>query len=712
VIHLLQSLSDGTTQLVEVPVPTASGPQLVVQSHATVVSSGTERMLVEFGRANLIEKARRQPEKVRQVIDKVRTDGLAPTLAAVRAKLDAPIPLGYCQAGVVVEVGSRVERFAVGDRVVTNGPHAEYVRVPHTLAARIPEGVSFEAAAFTPLAAIGLQGLRLANPTLGETVVVYGLGLIGLLTVQLARAAGCRVIGIDRDPARAKIARGLGAEVVVATEDGDAAYAVREHTGGDGADAVLLTLATDSHDAVHAAATMSRQRGRIVLIGVAGLNLEREDFYRKELTFQVSCSYGPGRHDPQHEEKGNDYPRGLVRWTEGRNFAAVLDLMADGRLDPTPLISHRFPIEQAARAYEVISGAAPNLGIVLTYRSRPLGSDGATRTVSLRAGPAPTGRGIVGWIGAGNFASRVLIPAFAEAGATLDALASSGGVSAATVGSRAGFRRATTDAASLLSDPAIDTVVVTTRHDSHADWTTRALEAGKHVFVEKPLALTMEQLDAVSSALAASRALLCVGFNRRYAPLVRRARQAVAGRGGPLAASIMVNAGSIPREHWTQDAESGGGRIVGEACHFIDLARFLVGAPITRLQVTTAAAAGAPVEDVALMQLAFADGSVATIQYLSTGARDFPKERIEIVAGGRIVRVDNFRRLEAWGVDGVATRWPAAQDKGHAALAAAFVKAVRGEGAPPIPPDELLETSAWSIRAAELARRGGGEVTA
>ena len=709
-IHLLQSLSDGTTHLVDVPVPTATGPQLVVQSRATVVSAGTERMLVEFGRANLLEKARQQPEKVRQVLDKIRTDGLAPTLAAVRAKLDAPIPLGYCQAGVVVEVGSRVERFAIGDRVVTNGPHAEYVRVPHTLAARIPDGVSFDAAAFTPLAAIGLQGLRLANPTLGETVVVYGLGLIGLLTVQLARAAGCRVIGIDRDQGRAKLAQDFGAQIVVASGAGDATVAVLDLTGGDGADAVLLTLATDSDEPVHEAANMSRQRGRLVLVGVAGLNLKRDDFYRKELSFQVSCSYGPGRYDTQHEEKGNDYPRGLVRWTEGRNFAAVLELMADGRLNPEPLITHRFPIEEAARAYELVSGATPSLGIVLSYPARPLGSNGATRTVALRSTPMPSGKAVVGWIGAGNFASRVLIPAFASAGATLETLASSGGVSAATVGARAGFRRATTDPASLLGDSAIDTIVVTTRHDSHAEWTVRALEAGKHVFVEKPLALSIEELDRVATAMASPSSLLCVGFNRRFAPLVRRAREALADRTGPMVVSMMVNAGRLPRDHWTQDSESGGGRIVGEACHFIDLARHVVGSPITRLQVTTASAAGVPVEDVALLQLSFADGSVATIQYLSTGARDFPKERIELVVGGRIVRIDNFRKLEAWGVEGVASRWPSAQDKGHSALADAFVKSVRGQAAPPIPPDELLEVSRWSIRAAELARQGGGEV--
>src|SRR5688572_20526829 len=512
-IHLLQSLADGSTQLVDVPVPAATGVSLVVESRVSVVSAGTERMLVDFGRAGWVEKARRQPDKVRQVVDKMRTDGIGPTLEAVRAKLDAPIPIGYCQSGIVVETGPRVERFAPGDRVVTNGPHAEYVRVPHTLAAHIPEGVSFESAAFTPLAAIGLQGLRLAAPTLGETVVVYGLGLIGLLTVQLARANGCEVIGIDRDSARLTLAERFGARTIAAGEGVDVARAVLDLTGGDGADIVLLTLATDEDEPARAAAAMSRKRGRIVLVGVAGLHLRRDDFYRKELSFQVSCSYGPGRYDPIHEEQGVDYPRGFVRWTEARNFEAVLALMADGRLDPAPLVTHRFDIADATQAYDVVAGAAPSLGIVLQYPGKSATNGEVQRSVMLRADEPTAGQGIVGWIGSGNFASRVLIPAFAKAGATLHTLASSGGVSAAVVSKREGFRRATTDPDTLLSRDVVDTIVVTTRHDTHASWTRRALEAGKHVFVEKPLAIDFEDVDRIATVLGRTSAIMCVGLN-------------------------------------------------------------------------------------------------------------------------------------------------------------------------------------------------------
>ena len=664
-------------------------------------------MLVDFGRAGWLEKARKQPDKVRQVVDKMRTDGIGPTLGAVRAKLDAPIPIGYCQAGVVVDTGPRVERFAPGDRVVTNGPHAEYVRVPHTLAAHIPDAVTFEAAAFTPLAAIGLQGLRLAAPTLGETVVVYGLGLIGLLTVQLARANGCEVIGIDRDVSRLSLAERCGARTVAASDGVDVGRAVLDLTGGEGADAVLLTLATEDDGPVHAAAAMSRKRGRIILVGVTGLQLRRDDFYRKELSFQVSCSYGPGRYDPVHEEQGVDYPKGFVRWTEGRNFAAALALMADGRLDPMPLVTHRFDIADAARAYDIVSGSEPSLGIVLRYPERSETPGAPSRSVVLRADEPAAGQGIIGWIGSGNFASRVLIPAFAKAGATMHTLASSGGVSATVVGRREGFRRATSDADTLLANELLDTIVVTTRHDTHASWARRALEAGKHVFVEKPLALDSEDVDRVEQSLGRSSALLCVGFNRRYAPMAVRAREALGGRTGPLVVDVLVNAGAISRDHWTQRADEGGGRIVGEAVHFIDLARFFVGAPISSLQVKTAGEDRA-IDDIASLQLGFADGSLASIRYLSNGHRGFPKERVELFADGSVVRIDNWRTMRGWGVAGLTTHLPHAQDKGHEALASAFVRAIRGASPPPIPPEEILEVSRWAILAGKLASRGGG----
>lgn len=709
-LHVLQSLSDGTTQVVDAAVPLATGPQLVIEGRASIISSGTERMLVEFGRAGMLGKARSQPEKVRQLMDKVRTDGVLPAIDAVRSKLATPIPLGYCHAGVVVDVGPAVSRFSTGDRVVSNGPHAEYVRVAETVAARIPDGVPFENAAFTPLAAIGLQGLRLVNPTLGETVVVYGLGLIGALTLQLARASGCRVIGIDRSRSRCELAESFGVETVVADDGVNVVDSILALTGGIGADAVLLTLATDSDDPVSAAAAMSRKRGRIVLVGVTGLSLRRDDFYRKELSFQVSCSYGPGRYDPEHEENGRDYPLAFVRWTEGRNFEAVLGLMADGRLDPAPLITHRFAVADAAQAYDVVASNPASLGIVLTYPEHSAPERAAARSVTLRTGARTAERASLGWIGAGQFSSRVLIPAFRRAGAQLDVVATSGGVSATVAGSSAGFRRATTDAASILADPEVDTIVVATRHDSHGDWVLRALRAGKHVFCEKPLALSLHQIDDIAAAAAASERLLCVGFNRRFAPLARDLAALTSRRSGPLALVITVNAGAIPRDHWTQDPDTGGGRIVGEACHFIDLARAFTNASITALQVLTARTPSrAVVDDIAVIQLSFRDGSVANIQYLANGNKSFPKERIELFWDGKIARLDNFRRVTGWGI-GSSRRWMQKQDKGHAALVSAFVNAVRAGTAAPIALEEILEVSRVSVHAAALARNGGGTI--
>jgi len=706
--QLLQRLDTGATTLVDIPVPSVSGPNLLVETRATVVSVGTERMLVDFGRANLLEKARQQPDKVRQVLDKMKTDGVAPTLEAVRAKLDAPIPLGYCHAGVVVDTGSRPGGFAAGDRVVTNGAHAEYARVPHTLAAKIPEGVSFEAAAFTPIAAIGLQGIRLAQPTLGETVVVVGLGLIGLLTVQMLRANGCQVIGLDRDPGRLALAERFGARVV---EAGDSAVAeVMALTGGIGADAVLLTLASASDEPIRQAAQMSRKRGRLVLVGVTGLNLVRDDFFKKELTFTVSCSYGPGRYDPAYEEGAQDYPLPFVRWTEQRNFEAVLALMASGQLDPIPLVTHRFGFDHAPAAYDVIGGSEPSLGVVLSYADRGGIRPGREARTLERPRAVEGGRpvaGSIGVIGAGNFAVRTLLPLLREEKVRLRAIASGGGTSGAVAADKFGFERVTTDLDSIFDDPEVDTVFVLTRHDSHASLAIRALEAGKHVFVEKPLALTCEELAEVSEAAKRSGRLVMVGFNRRFAPLTDQVRGLLRGRAGPVAVVATVNAGEIPRDHWTQDPRVGGGRIVGEACHWLDLARSLAGAPIEEVQVVAARdRQGRAVDDVAHLSARFADGSTAVVHYLANGARSFPKERIECFFDGKTVAIDNWRRLRRFGVPGPLFERGRAMDKGHAGEIRAWMRAVRQGGPAPIPLDEVLEVSRWAIRAGDLARSG------
>jgi predicted dehydrogenase/threonine dehydrogenase-like Zn-dependent dehydrogenase len=691
--QVLQSLRDGSTEVAEVPAPAGGRGRLLVRTTHTVISTGTERMLVEFGKAGVIAKARQQPDKVRAVVEKMHTDGVVATLNAVRNKLAQPIALGYCNVGEVVEVGAGVTGFAVGDRVASNGSHAELVSVPVNLCAKVPVGVSDEFASFTPLGAIALQGIRLAAPTLGECVVVTGLGLVGLLTVQLLRANGCRVLGLDFDSTRLALARSFGAETVDLSGGQDPVGAALAFSRGRGVDAVLITAATTSNEPLHQAALMSRQRGRIVLVGVAGLDVSRDDFYKKELTLQVSSSYGPGRYDSAYEEKGQDYPVGFVRWTENRNFEAVLDMLADGRLDVGSLITHRFRIDQAEQAYDLISGDVPSLGVLLEYP----GSVALERTVLLPqsrvAGQPGNGRVAVSFVGSGNFATAMLIPAFKAAGADLRTVVSSGGVSGLKAGRTFGFDRTTTDAESVFTDPAVQAIVVTTRHDTHAQFVLRALNAGKHVFVEKPICLTDAELDSIAMTyerVSDSQPIVMVGFNRRFSPLVEKMNALLSGSSAPKSFVMTVNAGAIPSDHWTQDPDLGGGRIIGEACHFVDLLRFLADAPITEHRLTQMAT---NTGDTATIQLSFEDGSIGTVHYFANGPKSLPKERLEVFDNGRVLQLDNFRTLRGFSWPGFTSMKLWRQDKGHRNCASAFVRAV-AHGAPsPIPFEQIIEVS-------------------
>ncbi len=722
--QILQDLRQGHTRVETVPVPLVRPGHLLIRTRNSLVSAGTERMLLEFGRASFIDKARQQPDKVRQVLDKLRTDGVGPTMRAVLAKLDKPIPLGYSNAGVVVETGPGVTRFQVGDRVVSNGPHAEFVCVPENLCARIPDGVSDESAAFTVVAAIGLQGIRLVQPTLGETVVVTGLGLIGILSVQLLRANGCRVLGIDLDPARAALAREFGADTCVPSAGEDPLEVARRVTDGRGVDAVIITASTPSNEPVHQAAQMCRQRGRIVLVGVTGLQLSRADFYEKELSFQVSCSYGPGRYDPGYEQEGHDYPLGFVRWTEQRNFEAVLGLLAAGALEAGRLVSDRFPIGDAAAGYERLATSNP-LAILLQYppgddvpleRTVPLSvgaPSGATPTPVAPEG-APTGAPSVAVIGAGNYASQVLVPALAATPARLHTLVSAAGVSGVQAGRKHGFAQAGTDALAAIRDPAVDAVVIATRHDSHAELVVEALGRGKHVFVEKPLAINREQLAAIVAAYegaqnAGGRPVLMVGFNRRFAPHVVRLKELLRGAAEPAVFVMTVNAGEIPPDHWTQSATEGGGRIIGEGCHFVDLLRHLAGAPITRTRAARLGPApGVAVrDDKAAITLEFANGALGTIHYVASGHRSFPKERLEVFCRGAVLQLDNFRRLTGYGWPGFSRLNLWRQDKGNEACMAAFVAAVQSGQASPIPFAELVEVTEATFDAVEALQPGG-----
>ena len=707
--QLLQSLADGRIILEEIPVPSPASGAVLIRTSRSLISAGTERMLVDFGRAGWIEKIRQQPERAQQVLDKMRADGVLATLEAVRSKLDQPIPLGYCNAGRVAAVGAGAAEFSVGDRVVSNGSHAEFVAVGRNLCARIPESVGDDEAVFAPLAAIALQGLRLAGPAIGERFCVIGLGLIGLIAVQLLRANGCRVLGVDPDPAKTALARRFGADVVDPDAAEDVLKSAESFSAGQGIDAVLITAATDSNQPVEQAARMCRQRGRIVLIGVTGLELNRADFYKKEISFQVSCSYGPGRYDEVYENRGIDYPFGLVRWTEQRNFQAALQLMESGQLDVRPLISHRFAFDGAGAAYDLLADRTQaSLGIMLDYRDEANGP-AMVRTMPLHAPPAGAVAGPgVAFIGAGNYAGRVLIPAFRAAGGRLIAAATANGVNAARYGRRYGFELASTDVEAVLAAPAVDVVVIATRHDSHAQFVQRALAAGKHVFVEKPLALTGAEIDAIEAALRDAGphhgSLLMIGFNRRFAPLAVRMKALLRGVREPKSFIVTVNAGAVPAGHWTVEA-AGGGRIIGEACHFIDFLRFLAGCPIVgSVARRTGGEQSGSVDPSVCITLSFADGSIGTIHYLTGGHVSFPKERIEAFAGGRVLQLDNFRRLRAYGWPRFKSQRLWRQDKGQYACAAAMVRAIKTGNASPIPLEEILEVSRAAVTVSEAAR--------
>lgn len=702
--QIFQDLGSGETRVAEVPIPRIKTGHLLVRSEVSLISAGTERMLVDFGRSGYLEKARQQPEKVKMVLDKIRTDGLLPTVDAVRSKLDQPIPMGYSNVGRVIEIGPGVTEFKAGDRVVSNGNHADAVCVPKNLCAKVPEGVTAEDAAFTVVGAIALQGMRLVSPTLGETIVVTGLGLIGLMAVQLLLAQGCRVLGIDFDPNKLALARSYGAETVDLSKGEDPVNAAKVFSRGRGVDGAMLAASTKSSDPVSQAATMCRKRGRIVLVGVTGLELNRADFYEKELSFQVSCSYGPGRYDSSYEEGGQDYPLGFVRWTEQRNFEAVLDNMASGKLKLQELKSQRFALDDAREAYEFLLGDKSALGVLLTYQNDAAIDARIVRTIDLPSvRTAIDGQPVLGVVGAGNYLGRILLPAFAKTKVQLKTIASSGGVSGTHYGKKFGFKHSTTDGDTLFGDEEIDAVVVGTQHNSHAHFTVQALEAGKSVFVEKPLALSNSDLDRIGAAYRAAHArgsapLLMVGFNRRFAPLMQRLKATVQASKAPMSIVYTCNAGDVPADSWVQDVERGGGRIIGEACHFIDIGRFLADSSISGVTASVLQTEAASCFDTATVTITFANGSLATIHYFANGHNSFPKERIEVFQAGNIFVLENFRKLKSYG----RTKIKAAavkQDKGQSACCDAFVRALSRGKPSPIEFDELIEVSRAAIEA-------------
>ena len=658
--QIIQDMISGQTILEEVPVPQVKSGSVLIKTSCSLVSLGTERMLVEFGKASLIDKARQQPDKVKQVLDKIKTDGVQPTIEAVFNKLGHPLPLGYCNSGTVVAIGNGVTEFKVGDRVASNGQHAEYVCVPKNLVAKIPENVSDEEAAFTVIGSIGLQGIRLINPQLGETVVVIGLGLIGLIAAQLLQANGCRVIGIDFDEEKVQLAREKNIIGINPTKGTDPVKYVLEETASYGADAILITASTKTDEVIHQAAEMSRKKGRIVLVGVIGLGLRRDDFYKKELSFQVSCSYGPGRYDDDYENRGIDYPLPFVRWTEKRNFETVLQAIAMGRIDVKSLITEEVKLDN----YKEIYGDMRKHGSIASIIKYP--SDSKMRTVVEVTSLNFTGtKGQIGIIGAGNFTSATMLPALTKSKACIRYIASAQGLSAKILAKKVGAKRATSDYHEILKDDVVDLVMITTRHNLHAPMVLDALYAGKHVFVEKPLCLNQKELGEIVTAYQMAQkngVTLTVGFNRRFSSFAVKMKE-LAGKGVKNIIATM-NAGFIPSEVWVHDLKTGGGRIIGEACHFIDLCSFLTDSIVTSVCMNAMGENPEENTDNASILLRYKDGSNAVINYFANGSKSYSKERVEIYTQEKTLVLDNWRELKGYGCKGF-TKMKKSMDKGH-----------------------------------------------
>ena len=697
--QIIQDLKSGATILEEVPVPQVKAGYVLIQTTRTLVSLGTERMLVEFGKANLIDKARQQPDKVKQVLDKIKTDGLQPTLEAVFNKLGQPLPLGYCNVGKVMAVGRGVTEFVVGDRVASNGNHAEYVCIPKNLVAKIPENVTDEEATFTVIGSIGLQGIRLLNPQLGECVVVVGLGLIGLVAAELLKANGCKVIGVDFDQQKVDIAKNKGIYAINPKNGIDPVKYVEEVTGGVGADGVLITASAKGDEVIHQACLMSRKRGRVVLVGVIGLNMRRDDFYKKELSFQVSCSYGAGRYDEEYENKGHDYPLAYVRWTEKRNFETILSAISSKMLDVQPLITEEVELVNYAEIY----GDMRKHGSIASILKFPVDST-IERVVPVGENRTMVGSGKLGIIGAGNFASATIIPALKKVNAPIKYIASAQGLTAKVLAKKAQAENATSDYRVMLDDPEINMVIITTRHNLHASMVMEALEAGKSVFVEKPLCLNEEELQNIENAYmkANDKITLTVGFNRRFSPFAVKMKALVGG--GPKNIVATMNAGYIPPEAWVQDMEVGGGRVIGEACHFIDLCSFLADSKVVAVCMNALGENPQENTDNVSILLKYENGTNAVINYFANGSKSYVKERVEVFSQEKVLVLDNWRKLEGFGVKGFS-KMTGTMDKGHKRQFALLNERLQKGGEALIPFESIVNTTRASFACIESLKK-------
>jgi predicted dehydrogenase/threonine dehydrogenase-like Zn-dependent dehydrogenase len=696
--QILQSFKTGATTLDEVPAPIVNENSLLIQTSLSLVSLGTERMLVEFGKASLISKARQQPERIVQVLDKIKSEGLVPTLEAVFSKLEQPLPLGYCNVGKVIAVGKSVSGYTIGDRVASNGQHAEYVCIPEKLAAKIPDNVTDEAATFTVIGSIGLQGIRLLNPTFGESIVVIGLGLIGLISAQLLLSNGCNVIGVDLDSEKCALAEKWGIKTVNPAKGADPVKSVLSITSEIGADGVLITASSKSQDIIAQAARMSRQRGRIILVGVVGLHINRSDFYEKELTFQVSCSYGPGRYDESYETFGRDYPLPYVRWTEKRNFESVLSALGSGQLNVNDLITEIVDLQDYLSIYDNI-GRSDSIASILKYNQNQTKIE---TNIKICDRPFVARKGVIGIIGAGNFTKMTMLPALKKISADIKMIASSGGVTGTSLAKKYLISYSTSDYHKLINDSEIDIVMITTRHNSHAKLIVESLRRGKHVFVEKPVALNHSELETIVELFQTNSknadVSLMVGYNRRFSPHIQAIKQSIGAKPDAININATMNAGFIPNNIWVHDLKIGGGRIIGEACHYIDLCVFLTGSFVKSVCMNAMGKSPAENTDNASIMLKFENGSHAVINYFSNGAKSYSKERVEVFSQERVFVVDNFRKTQGFGIEAfnsVKTKI----DKGHKAQFQKYITRIKEGGSPLIPFTEILNVAEASFAA-------------
>ena len=699
--QVIQSLRSGKTSLIETPVPKVSSDTILIKSCKTLISSGTEKMLIDFGKSNLLKKAYKQPEKVKMVLNKFQTDGLYSTIETVLNKLDQPLPLGYCNVGKAIDIGSNIRNFSIGDRVVSNGSHAEFVTVPKNLCAKIPKNVSDEEAVFAILGSIALQGLRNTEPTLGESIVVSGLGVIGLLTVQLLIANGCKVLGLDFDSNRLSLASEFGADVFNLSNSKNLNSYVDTFSNNRGIDAAIITATTSSNEPIIQAAEICRKRGRITLVGVTGLELPRDLFYKKELTFKVSSSYGPGRYDTNYEQKGQDYPIAYVRWTEQRNFEAILDLISKGSLNVRPLITKKFEIDDVDSAYKLLASDKPSLGIILNYNNHESHED----LIQLNSKEKQNSEDIykdkiniknklnVAFLGAGNYSSKILIPSFKLTNVEFNSIASKTGLSSSYLGRKFKFKEVTTNVDRIINDKKNDIIVIATRHDTHADFILRAISQNKHIFVEKPLCINSQELMKIKKHYSHSK-LLMVGFNRRFSLLSIKLRELMKHKSSQSNSIYTINAGDVPLDHWIQDTLSSGGRLVGEACHFIDLLRFIHNSPIVKYDIKKTFSFK---KDSFLIFLEFMNGSTGIINYITNGSRKFPKERIEIFSDGSVLVLDNFKSLKGYDWPGFNKKKLLMQDKGQKNCVKSFVNAIYNNELSPISFEEIFEVSKVTI---------------